>query len=192
MENLYFLIPLFFVVIFCIPINFRIKIAINFNKKNIIFSLFLWKIKIVTLQAFIRGTKIFIKSKKKKQINISFKSKSMQFMENFMTNLKSKIQPKKICIYSRIGLGDAKDTATFCGLVITLAKTIFCYVKNQKPTCSTSSFISPDFKREMQIFCLYTCFSITLFDIVYSLIISLFILRRSYGNRQSKLSWWTC
>lgn len=188
MENLFFLIPLFFVVIFCIPINFRIKVALDFGKKNVVISLFLWKLKVKTLQAYVKGTKIFIKSKKKKQISFSFKSKSMQFMENFMTNLKSKIQPKKICIYSRIGVGDAKDTATLCGLVITLTKTIFCYVKNKKPTCSTNSYISPDFKREMQIFCLYSCLSITLFDILYSLVISLFILRRGYGNRQSKLS----
>ena len=191
MENLYFFIPLFFVVIFCLPLLFRIKCTLNLNKKEFVASIFICKIKLYTIQAYVKGTKIFVKSKKKKQVDFSFKSTSVQFVENFVGNLKDKIQLKKVNVYSRIGLDDANKTATMCGAVIALTKSIFCYIKNKKPTCSMHNYISPNFKKQMQIFCLYFSFSLTLFDIVYSLIISLFGLRRKYGNVQSKLSWWT-
>lgn len=192
MESVYFLSLLFFIVILIIPINARIKSALNLYDNAAIISVFIWKFKIITIKLFVRDNSIFILTKKKKkEIEISLSIKQIYFVEQLMENIKDKLQIKKVCIYSKIGLIDAHKTAIMCGTILAVCKTFFCYLKNKKPTCSMETGMQSEFNKKVFILCSYFSSSISLFDLLYSLIISLFSLRRKQYeryNKQSKLS----
>ena len=183
--------PLFFVLILITPINFRLKIVLNVNQKMAYVSIFLWKLRIIFFKLFVRDNSIFVLTKKKKkEIEISLSIKQIYFVEQFLDNLKDKVQPKKIAVYSKIGTNNAHTTAMICGTITALIKMAFSFLKNKKPTCAMDNNITPCFNADIGIFCGYLCFSITLFDLLYSLIISLFSLKRGVYERskQSKLS----
>ena len=192
MESLYFLLPLFFVLLILMPINFKIKTTLNADKKMIYLSIFLWKFKLVLFKIFLNDKKVILyKKKKKKEIEISLSVKQIYFVEQLSNNLKSKTQIHKISFYGKIGLSDAFNTALYCALAISIIETILCYFKNRKPTCSMQNMIMPSYNKKILLFTLYTSVSITLFDLFYSILISLFSLRsKKYAKhvRKSKIS----
>ena len=189
MESLYFLIPLFFVIVFIFPLAIRLKLAADLNHNQVIVSVFLWKIKVITIKLYIRDNKIYLLTKKKKkEIEITLSIKQIYFVEQLGENLKDKVRPKKIVFWGKIGRDDAKNTAVTCGTIIIPVKSIFSYVKNYKPTCSMQANVQPSYEQNVFMLCVYLNFSITLFDLLFSLIISLFSLRSKAYGRQSKLS----
>ena len=196
MESLYFLLPLFFIVALVIPLNIKIKLCFNAQNEMVYVSIFLWKLKLVLFKIFSKDKSIIVTTKKhKKEIEFSLSIKQIYFVEQLTNNLKSKTQIKKICIYGKVGLVDAYKTAMACSTLITFIEIIFCYIKNKKPTCSMENNISPCFNKDIMLFSLYASFSITLFDLLYSIVISLFSLRsKKYERdaRKSKISWRSC
>ena len=192
MESLYFLLPLFFIILFIVPLNFRIKLVFNLFENNILLSFFIWKIKITTLKIMVKDKNIIIiTKKKKKEVQFSLSIKQIYFVETLIDNLKNKVQVRKINVNSKIGIIDSAQTAMLCGSVIAMVKTIFCYIKNKKPTCSMDNLTIPCFNKKIFIICTYLSCSITLFDLLYSVIISLFSIRRKVyekSRRKSKLS----
>lgn len=184
MESLYFLVLLFFIAIIIIPLSLRIKMALNLYESTAIVSIFLWKIKVVTLKIIVKDKSIFILTKKKKkQLEITLSIKQIYFVEQLTENLKDKLQIRKIAVYSKLGFNDAYKTSMFCGAYISLIKTLFCYIKNKKPTCSLSNYVTPCFNKDAFIVCAYLSSAISLFDLLYTLIISLFSLRRKVYER---------
>ena len=189
MESLYFLIPLFFVMVFVVPLSMRIKFACDINKNQTIISAFLWKLKLITIRLYIKDNKIYLITKhKEKEIEIKLSIKEIYFVESIGENLKDKTTLRKLAFWGKIGLIDAKDTALSTGSLLVALKCIFAYIKNYKPTCSMSANITPIYDDSVLLFCGYLSFSITLFDLLFSLIISLFSLRRKAYGKQSKLS----
>ena len=189
MESLYFLLALFFIIILFIPLNFRIKGVLNIQSGWLLISIFLWKIKIIFLRLLIKDKTIYITTKKKKkEIQISLSQKQIYFVEQLIENLKNKVQPRKISIYSKIGTFNAAQTALICGSIVAIFKSLFCFVKNKKPTCSMSIHTAPCFNKKVFLICVYSGLTITLFDLIFSLIISLFSLRRMEYERRNKQS----
>ena len=192
MESLYFLLPLFFILLLIVPLNFKIKLVFNLFENNVLISFFIWRIKISTLKITLKNNNIIIiTKKKKKEVQFSLSIKQIYFVETLIDNLKNKIQAKKINVNSKIGLIDSAQTAMMCGSFISMVKIIFCYIKNKKPTCSMDNLTMPCFNKKIFIICTYLSCSITAFDLLYSVIISLFSLRRKVyekSRRKSKLS----
>lgn len=189
MESLYFLIPLFFVVLMVFPLSLRVKLALDVNKKQAITSIFLWKIKLITLKIYIKDNKLYLLTKrKKKEIEIKLSIKEIYFVESIGENLKDKTTLRKVNFYGKVGLDDAKNTAVATGSILIALKTLFAYLKNYKPTCVMSANISPCYENSVFILCAYVSFTITIFDLLFSLIISLFSLRSKAYGKQSKLS----
>lgn len=189
MESLYFLIPLFFVIVFVFPLSLRIKVASDLNKKQMIISAFLWKIKLITVKLYVRDNKIYLITKrKKKEIEIKLSIKEIYFVESIGENLKDKTTLRKLAFWGKVGLVDAKDTAVITGTILIILKSLFAYIKNYKPTCSMSANIEPCYENSVMIICAYVSFTITIFDLLFSLIISLFSLRSKAYGKQSKLS----
>ena len=189
MESLYFLIPLFFVIIMVFPLSFRIKFALDSNKKQMIVSAFLWKLKLITIKLCVKNNKIYLITKqRKKEIELKLSIKEIYFVESIGENLKDKTTLRKLEFCGKVGLVDAKDTAVITSSILIILKSFFAYIKNYKPTCSMSANIEPNYNSSVMIICGYASFTITIFDLLFSLIISLFSLRsKAYGKR-SKLS----
>ena len=184
MESLYFLIPLFFIVLMVMPLNIILKTALNVDDNVLLISIFLWKIKLKTIKLTIQENKIFvITTKKKEEIKLTVSDKQIYFVEQLVNNIKDKIQPRKVCVYAKVGVHDAKNTAIVCGTLCSVVKILFCYLKNKKPTCSMYEQIYPCFNQNICIICGYLSLTISLFDILYSLVISLFSLRSKIYER---------
>ncbi len=189
MESLYFLIPLFFIIICVFPLSIRVKLASDLNKKQAIMSIFLWKIKIIILKIYVKDKKLYLLTKrKKKEIEIKLSIKEIYFVESIGENLKDKTTLRKVNFYGKVGLIDAKNTAVTTGSILIVLKSLFAYLKNYKPTCSMSATIQPCYEDSVFVLCAYVSFTITIFDLLFSLIISLFSLRSKAYGKQSKLS----
>ncbi len=189
MESLYFLLPLFFIVVVILPLNFRLKLCFNAQKGIVYVSIFLWKFKLVLFKIFPKDKNIIITTKKhKKEIEFSLSIKQIYFVEQFTNNLKSKTQIRKICVYGRVGYFDAYKTAITCATINSFIELVFCYLKNKKPTCAFKNNVCPCFNRNIMLFSLYTSLTITLFDLLYSVVISLFSLRSKKYERDARKS----
>ena len=189
MESLYFLLPLFFIVILILPLNFRIKLCFNAQKEIVYVSIFLWEIKLILFKIFPKDKSIIVTTKKhKKEIEFSLSIKQIYFVEQLTNNLKSKTQIRKVCVYGRVGYYDAFKTAMTCATIISFIEMVFCYLKNKKPTCAMQNCIYPCFNKDIMLFSLYASLSITLFDLLYSVVISLFSLRSKKYERDARKS----
>ena len=185
MESLYFLIPLFFVVILVFPISIRLKSSINVSKNLSYLAIYLYKKRLVLFKIMYRDKKLFLTTKrKKKEIDITISMNEIYFIDTFVENLKEKVQFRKVNVNSKIGTNNAMETAISCGLVSSIANIIFGYLKNKKSTYSFSNNIIPCFDKQIYLNCIYISISTTLFDLIYSLIISLFGLRRKVYERE--------
>lgn len=189
MESLYFLIPLFFVLILIFPLNISLKLCLDIHKKKGYVSIFLWKLRIILIKVVMRDDKLFIiTKKKKKEIELSLSFKQIYFIDYIVENLKDKTRVKKLSINSRIGTKDAYSTAMLCGYVVSIFKWFFAYLKNQKPTASMQINVMPAYNRPVFVICMYLNLTTTLFDLIYSLIISLFSLRSKVYERAKRKS----
>ena len=179
MESLYFLIPLFFVVSLVFPLNFRLKSSVNITKNTSFLAIYLFKIRLVLFKIIYNENKLFVTTKKKKkEIEITISLNEIYFIDTFIENLKEKLQFRKVVINSKLGTNDAASTAILCGTVSSFTN-IYCgYLKNKKRTCSFANNVYPCFDKSIYLNCIYLSLTTTLFDLIYSLIISLFGLRR--------------
>ena len=167
MESLYFLIPLFFVIMLVFPINFRVKCSINLTANLSYLAIYLFKLRLALFKVVYSEKKLFITTKKKKkEIEITISMNEIYFIDTFLENLKEKVQFRKLCVNSKIGTTDAYKTAIVCGTVSSMANIIFGYLKNKKSTCSFINNITPCFARKIYLNCIYLSVTTTLFYLI--------------------------
>ena len=120
MESLYFLIPLFFILLFSFPLLLKLKVC--FTKNNdIILSLYMFKIRLILLKVcFVNGKLFLFVNKNKKEIELSLSTKQIYFVDHLTKNIIQKMQLKKIGIFIRYGSLDAYTTAM--GMLTVLKK----------------------------------------------------------------------
>ncbi|MBO5884308.1 MAG: DUF2953 domain-containing protein [Clostridia bacterium] len=106
------------------------------------------------------------------------------FIDTFIENVKEKVQFRKVCVNSKIGTNNPLSTAISCGTISGIANIIFGYIKNKKYSCSFSNNIIPCFNKQIFLNCIYINISTTIFDLIYSFIISLFGLRSKVYERE--------
>ena len=189
MESLYFLIPLFFIIIFSLPLSIKLKVCLNKNN-DIILSLFLFKIRLILVRvSFINGKLFLFINKNKKEIELFLSQKQIYFVDHLTKNVLQKMQLKKVGVFFRYGNFDAYKTAMICGFINSVENIVFSYLKNYRQTCSFDKKTYYAFNKDVFCFASYISFSISTFDIIYSLIVSLFTLKGvKYGRTKSKFS----
>ena len=180
MESLYFLIPLFFVVIFVLPLLISVKLSVNLHNKIGVVSVHLFRFRLVLMLFRYENNKIIIKTKKKKkEMEMELTDKQKRFAEQFIVQMKNKINVRSIMAYTRIGTNDAFANSLISGFFNSVFASVLGYVKNNKKNAKIDVISYPAYNQELFVVCVCGKISFSIFDLLYSLIMSFTIIKRS-------------
>jgi len=179
MNSLYYLIPVFFIILFLLPIFVKVKATYNLIDNVGGAGFFIFGLKIVSLKFSLNafGIKIYKDDEIKKE-KFDFESEEAVFMGNFLKQIKQKIHLKLLQIYYNIGLNDAFQTAMVCGYINLVIMIFFTRIKSIKPTASLFLGDNPSFNQSVFQFVFSLKISISLVDIVYSFLNSVILTLR--------------
>ena len=180
MESLYFLIPLFLIILVTFPISLNIRASFNLKNKTGIVSLYVFNIRLTLLMFRLKDNNIVIKKNKKEEIvEFELSEKQNRFVKQFSVQIQNKVNVKNLISYTRIGTKDALETSIYNGIINSVFACVFGYIKNLKPYAKIDVLSYPAYNKDLFIVTLYGKISISLFDFIYSLLMSLIIIKRS-------------
>lgn len=183
--NYYLLIPFFIILILFVPIRLQLKLSFNVLDFSGALGFFVFKKQVEHQQFWIKGKKIL--SKRDNEIEskeIEFDSKEVIFYETFAEQIKDKTRLKELYIFYNIGFNDAFLSAMITGYINSAINILFGRIKNKKPTSTLAVFDTISYNREVCQFALKTILSISLFDIVYSLLMSVILSKKIHAQKQ--------
>ena len=181
--NYYLLIPFFLILIFFIPVKLEGRVSYNILEKTGAFGIFVFKFKIDYQQFWIENKKII--SKKENEIEsheLNIQSKEMLFLKMLIGEIKDKTRLKEISVYYNLGTGDAFQSAMLGGLINTSLISFMSSIKNAKPTASLGVYDTISYNRKVCQFAVRGVMSISLFDIVYSLLHSVILTKKNHSK----------
>lgn len=179
MNNLYYLISAFFIVLFLLPVFVKVRVAYNLFENNGVATIFLFGIKIISLKFLLYGFGIKIyKDNEIKNKKIDFEGEEAIFVQNLIKQIKQKIHLKSLQIYYNIGIDDAFETAMICGYINLIVLIFFTRIKSLKPTASLFLRDNPAFNQSVFQMVFNLKISISLFDIAYSFLNSVILSLR--------------
>lgn len=177
--NYYLLIPAIIVLIMFFPVQFEVRFSLNFHNLSGAVGAFIFKKKIIHSLIWIKGKKIITRSEGKTNTQeIEFNGKEIIFLEMFTNQIKKKTRLKKLAIYYNIGLNDAFLTCYFCGIVNFIISILFARIKNERPTVTLENNDIVSYNLSIMQASVVLKFSISLFDVVYSLLCSVILTRK--------------
>lgn len=184
--NFYLLIPFFIILLFFIPIKLEGRVSFNVLEMSGAIGVFLYKIKLTHQQIWFENKKIYtrkydsIESKE-----LQFSSQEMIFFEMLYKEIKDKTRLKEISVFYNLGLGDAMSSAMVGGYINVILLAFMGVIKNAKPTASLGVYDTISYNREVCQFAVKAIMSISLFDVVYSLLRSVILTKRNI-NKSNK------
>lgn len=185
MDSLYFLIPSFFIILLALPIFLEVRLSFNVIDKSGVFCIYFFKKELQYFIFEIDGREIKIKDEHQtQQKQIDFDSPELALYEEFAAQIKDKTRLRYLEIFYNIGLSDAYLTGVVCGALNVAILTFFTSLKNTKPTASLALYNTSSFNKTVAELAGVVNLSISLFDIVYSFIISV-ILSKKKSRRQN-------
>lgn len=171
---------------------FLVQVDVNFNVLKLkgivkikLFGKFKFEIKIRIKNGYVY-INIFNKERREK---ITEKNLNIMFILNLIKQFYFRQQLIKLGIRSKFGYKlDSCVTAVGSGYIDVLSKCVFAKIKNNKKKSHIFTEVEPNYNDDIFNFKLEYAFRISMFDIIYSLICSLFYLWRSYErNRKYKI-----
>ena len=179
MKELYYLIPLFFVLLFVLPVFISVKASYNVLKNRGAMGIFLFGKKIKSLRFALNGSSIKIyEDGEVIEEEIEFNGEEAVLIEEIMKQIKKKVRIKSLQINYNIGLGDAFQTAMLCGAINFAVLTAFTRLKCGKPTVSLLICDNVAYNQTVFEFAISSKISISLIDLVYSFMNSVILTLR--------------
>ncbi len=183
--NLYLLIPFFIILIFFIPVKVEVRISFNVLEKMGAFGVFVFGIKVEYQQFWIENKKIITKKENEIESHeLDTQSKEVIFFEMLSHEIKDKTRLKELYVFYNLGVGDAFSSAMVGGTINVILFSIMTAIKNSKPTASMGVYDTISYNKKICQFALKTSMSISLFDVVYSLIRSVILTRKKTNEKQ--------
>ena len=174
MESLYLLILIFFIVVLIVPLGFRGKCFYSLKTNHGFIAIKLWGIKIVNLKIKIKGNQILIiKNHKRSKDEIAVGEPELKFLRFFNDEIKDKIKLRSLNSYMRIGLENPFYSAILSSGVNDFILGFFAYVKNKRPSASCRLVTHTSFTENNFILCFNVRISISILDVIYSVIIAI-------------------
>ena len=174
------MVVVFFLIILIAPILIKQHVSFDAIHNVGAISLYIFFVKVVSFKLRIgKGGIIFYTSKNEKDIPIELSKGKIRFYEQLFTQLKQKIVIKQMNVFSNIGLSDAKNSAMVAGLFNIVILSAFSVIKKTKKSARFKHVNNVAYNQNKFAFAIYAQAFITLFDIIYSVIMSLLIVRRS-------------
>ena len=180
MQSFVLIIVVFFLALIIVPMIVKAHISYDFLNNMGAVSFYFFFIKIFAYRLRIKNKNlVLISDKKEKVVETEISDKQMRFLEQLTIQFKQKVIIRKMYVYSRIGTGDAYTTAMANGLFDFIIGSIFGNIKNKKKSANIKICTEPSYNEKHLTICLFGSFMITIFDIIYALILSLLIIKRS-------------
>ena len=176
MTALWLLIPAGIILILFLPVIFELKLTYNVLNNTGVISVYLYKKNLIHYIFEFDGKHISIKDKEEsEEKKLDFNDPEFIFYKNLVNEVSDKLRVRYVDIYYNIGLSDAFLTSLICGYINTFCLMLFSYIKNQKPTASLGLFDTASYNKSEAVVALDGNVSISLFDLVYSLILSVIL-----------------
>ncbi len=178
MQSLYYLIPMFLIILFIFPLIIQVRVSFNLEELSGVICLFIFKIKVKYYMYQIKGKKIILQNEKQTKIKeFEFDPSQLVIAEIFKSQLKNKARVKELFVFYNIGLGDAFRSAMVGGVINTAVLTYFTMLKNKRPTASFGIYDTISYNREVFEVAGKGSISISLFDVAYSLLMSVILIK---------------
>ena len=179
MSSLYFLIPTVIIILLVMPIFLEVRLSFNLLDKSGVFCVYLFRKKMQYFKFEIDGREIKLKDEEEtKEKQIDFDSPELALYEEFSTQIKDKTRLRFIEVFYNIGLNDAFLTSMVCGVINIAVLIFFTSLKNKKPTASLQLYNTSSFNKKVANLATVINLSISLFDVVYSFIISVILSKK--------------
>lgn len=186
MQSLWLIIVVFFLIVLVLPLFVKIHISYNFLDNLGTISMYLFFIKIFAFKVKFKGKNIVLISyKNQKEIETAVSEGQMKFLKQLIIELRQKIIVRKMNAYSRIGFNDAYLSAVCTGLFNSIASGVFAFIKNAKKSAKFKVVSEPDYNGSAFTISFYFSISITLVDIIYSILMALALKKRSEKYERS-------
>ena len=179
MSTLYFLIPTVIIILLVMPIFLEVRLSFNLLDKSGVFCIYLFRKKLQYFKFEIDGREIKLKDEEEtKEKQIDFDSPEIALYEEFSTQIKDKTRLRFIEVFYNVGLNDAFLTSMICGVINIAVLIFFTSLKNKKPTASLQLYNTSSFNKKVANLATVINLSISLFDVVYSFIISVILSKK--------------
>lgn len=179
MSSLYFLIPTVIIILLVMPIFLEVRLSFNLLNKSGVFCIYLFRKKLQYFKFEIEGREIKLKDEEEtKEKQIDFDSPEIALYEEFSTQIKDKTRLRFIEVFYNVGLNDAFLTSMICGVINIAVLIFFTSLKNKKPTASLQLYNTSSFNKKVANLATVINLSISLFDVVYSFIISVILSKK--------------
>ena len=179
MSSLYFLIPTVIIILLVMPIFLEVRLSFNLLDKSGVFCIYLFRKKLQYFKFEIDGREIKLKDEEEtKEKQIDFDSPEIALYEEFSTQIKDKTRLRFIEVFYNVGLNDAFLTSMICGVINIAILIFFTPLKNKKPTASLQLYNTSSFNKNVANLATVINLSISLFDMVYSFIISVILSKK--------------
>lgn len=183
--NFYLLIPFALILIFFIPVKLEVRISFNVLEKSGAFGVFVFGIKVEYQQFWIENKKIITKKENELESHeLNAQSKEVIFFDMLSHEIKDKTRLKELFVFYNLGVGDALSSAMVGGTINVALFSIMAAIKNSKPTASMGVYDTISYNKKVCQFALKTSMSISLFDVVYSLVRSVILTKKKTNEKQ--------
>ena len=181
--NYYLIIPFVLILIFFIPVKLEGRFSYNLLEKTGAFGIFIFGKKVDYQQFWIENKKIISKKEDSLESHeLNIQSKEMLFLKMLIAEIKDKTRLKEVFFFYNLGTGDAFQSAMIAGVINTTMLSLMGAIKNAKPTASLGIFDTISYNRVVCQFAIKTVMSISLFDVVYSLLHSVILTKKNQKN----------
>lgn len=187
MQSGYFLLILFFLILFIIPIKINIKLTYDtYKNRGVIgFRILFFKMRLMSFK--IKGYSIQIKSrntKKQQELELTVDRKKLMYIKRLLAQLRDKLKISYMKMYTTIGFEDAFKSALASGVVTNLSYSAFSFIKNFKQTSSISVKTKTEFNKDIFRTRINFKVSINILDLFYCLLFAFVQTRRSNIHEQ--------
>ena len=172
-------------VLFFVPIKLEGRVSFNFLDMKGALGVFLYRFQVEKQRFRISKGQILALSEDDAKEE-KFDEEKMIFAKMLLDEIKDKTRLKELFVIYHFGVGDAYQTAMISGYINTLLYCIFSAIKNYKPTASLGVSDNIAFNSIVAQFALTIKISISLYDVVYSLLRSV-ILTKKQTNRKKEI-----
>lgn len=180
MQSLLLIIVVFFLLVLIVPIFVKFHLSYDIINNLGTLSVYIFFIRIILFKIRVKNKNIVLVTQKdQKEVETEISEKQIRFLNQLTTQLKQKLIVRKLYAYSRIGTGDAGSSAILTGLFNSIVGCVLASIKNVKKSARIGTFSEPSYNEKHLTFSLYGSFMITIFDILYSIVMSLAIVKRS-------------
>ena len=172
-------------LLFFLPIKLEGRVSFNFLQMKGAFGVFLYRFQVEKQRFRVEKGQIFALSEDETQ-QTQFDEQKMIFAKLLIDEIKDKTRLKELFVIYHFGLGDAYHTALIAGHINTILHCLFSAIKNYKPTASLGVSDNIAFNSVVAEFAMTIKISISLYDVVYSLLRSV-ILTKKQTNKKKEI-----